>query len=245
MSRTESSKEFMKIEPMPMKDKKVEFSARLNKTLDSVNFAAKGKGRQGLLGKAFGVSQKGARKWLEGEAIPRHATLVSMADRFGVNANWLEYGDGPMHNQLGTLNSNVSEGPDIRGYVPLISWVQAGSWHEAEDHYLPGDAEEFLPCPVSHGLGTYALRVAGDSMTASHGKSYPEGCVIYVDPSQAGGVSSGDRVIAKINGDAKVTFKQFIDDAGVKFLKPLNPQYPTIHDPFRIIGKIIGKWEDE
>lgn len=199
---------------------------------------------QKRLAEKAGISQVMVHKLLSGKSQST-AKILEISKALKCDPEWLLYGHEKTAGNDQTPESNVSEGPDIRGYVPLISWVQAGSWHEAEDHYLPGDAEEFLPCPVSHGLGTYALRVAGDSMTATHGKSYPEGCVIYVDPSQAGGVGSGDRVIAKINGDAKVTFKQFIDDAGVKFLKPLNPQYPTIHDPFRIIGKIIGKWEDE
>jgi SOS-response transcriptional repressor LexA len=145
----------------------------------------------------------------------------------------------------GSNKMNVFEGPDIRGLVPLISWIQAGTWHEAEDLYEPGDAELHLPCPTSHGIHTYALRVEGDSMTSPHGKSYPDGCIIFVDPDQRGGVVSGGRVIAKLNGDNAVTFKVYIEDAGRRFLKPLNTQYPPIIEEFRILGKVIGKWEPE
>ena len=204
---------------------------------------------QDALATACGISRAAVSLWESQTGrptVPSPDNLPIVAKLLGKTVDWILTGEPSAKvNEAPGHYANTQPGPDTRGHVPLISWVQAGSWHEAEEHYLPGDAEEFLPCPVSHGLGTYALRVTGDSMTAPHGKSYPAGCVIYVDPSQIGGVGSGDRVIAKINGDAKVTFKQFIDDAGVKFLKPLNPQYPTIHDPFRIIGKIIGKWEDE
>jgi SOS-response transcriptional repressor LexA len=142
-------------------------------------------------------------------------------------------------------DQNIKPGPNIQGLVPLISWVKAGQWHEAQDLYTPGEAEEYLPCPASHGDLTFALRVNGDSMTAPYGKSYPHGCIIFVDPDQRGGIVSGDRVIAKLNGDNAVTFKVFIDDAGTKFLKPLNPQHPSITSEFRILGKVIGKWEPE
>ncbi|ODC01180.1 hypothetical protein A3197_01470 [Candidatus Thiodiazotropha endoloripes] len=140
---------------------------------------------------------------------------------------------------------NVIAGPEVRGLVPLISWIQAGHWREAEDLYEPGDAELILPCPASHGIHTYALRVEGDSMTSPHGKSYPEGCIIFVDPDQRGGVVSGDRVIAKLVGDNAVTFKVYIEDAGRQFLRPLNTQYPPITEEFRLLGKVIGKWEPE
>ena len=34
--------------------------------------------------------------------------------------------------------ANVDPGPDLTGMVPLISWVQAGSWAEAIDQFAPG-----------------------------------------------------------------------------------------------------------
>lgn len=171
-----------------------------------------------------------------------------LAEALGVTVRWLRTGEYPKFPPTVSeplADYNAAPGPDIRGLVPVISWVQAGAWHEAEDHFVPGDGDDWLPCPVSHGLHTYALRVEGDSMTAPFGKSYPAGCVIFVDPDQAGGVVSGQRVIAKINGEPKVTFKVFVEEAGSRFLKPLNPQYPIITDPFRVIGRVIGKWEDE
>lgn len=140
---------------------------------------------------------------------------------------------------------NTSPAPDARGHVPLISWVQAGSWSEAMDLYTPEDGEDWLPCPTNHGPRTFALRIEGDSMTAPHGRSYPAGCIIYVDPDQCDGITSGDRVIAKLDRSSDVTFKVFTEDAGRRFLKPLNPQYPIITDPFHIVGKIIGTWFPE
>src|SRR5690606_31589771 len=40
------------------------------------------------------------------------------------------------------------------GAVPKISWVKAGEYAEVEDFYEPGDADEWLPCPVRHGPRT-------------------------------------------------------------------------------------------
>lgn len=72
-----------------------------------------------------------------------------------------------------------------------------------------------------HGQHTYVLSVSGDSMVNTNGRTYPEGCVIYVDPDQRD-VVSGDRVIAKVNGDNQVTFRVLDVDGRKQFLRPLN-----------------------
>lgn len=205
-------------------------------------------GKQVALAKAIKRSPAQVNQWLRGyrpigDGVAWHIEAVLKLPGYFRGADASEptaIAEPPL-----PYEPNTAPGPDVRGLIPVISWVQAGAWHEAEDHYLPGEAAEWRPCPTSHGLRTYALRVHGDSMTAQFGKSYPAGCLIFVDPDQAGGVVSGDRVIAKLNGDAQVTFKVFVEDAGRRFLKPLNPQHPVITDKFRVIGKVIGKWEDD
>lgn len=139
---------------------------------------------------------------------------------------------------------NTTPAPDVKGRIPLISWIRAGQWSEAVDIYEPGYAERWLPHLKNNGEHTYALRVDGDSMTAPYGKSYPEGCIIFVDPMRRS-PNSGERIIAKLEGANQVTFKTYVEDAGRCWLKPLNPQHPPIMDPFRVLGTVIGKWEDD
>lgn len=140
---------------------------------------------------------------------------------------------------------NVEDGPDLRGEVPLIDWVKAGDWNAAADPYCVGDAEDWYPKPRRAGPGTYCLRIRGDSMTNPYpsGKSYPEGCIIFVDPNLLSPVS-GDPIIAKMEGSDERTFKVFMQEGTRIWLKPLNPQHPLIFEPFKVLGSIIGKWED-
>lgn len=140
------------------------------------------------------------------------------------------------------IESNVSPGPDVRGRVPLISWVQAGMWNEAIDIYEPGYAEEWLPILQNGGNHAYALRVDGDSMTAAHGKSYPEGTIIIVNPDQRSPVT-GQRIVARLRGSERVTFKQYVEEDGRRWLKPLNPMHPPIHDEFVVLGTVVAKYE--
>jgi transcriptional regulator with XRE-family HTH domain len=75
-------------------DERESFSRRLNELCDEMGVPPKGENRQAVLGKLFGVSQKGARKWLEGEGFPGHAKQINIAKWANVNSEWLRSGRG-------------------------------------------------------------------------------------------------------------------------------------------------------
>lgn len=199
---------------------------------------------QADLAKLFGISRESVASWESDETLPTADKLPRLAQAVRSSVDQLMSGDKARNLHGIHASSDVAAGPDIRGRVPLVSWVRAGEFDEAVDNLRPGDAEEWYPLPKRAGAHTYCLRVQGDSMTAPYGKSYPQGCIIFVDPDQRS-PANGQRVIAKLKGSADVTFKVFVKEAGKVFLRPLNPQYPPIADAFKIIGTVIGKWEDE
>lgn len=131
----------------------------------------------------------------------------------------------------------------IEGWVPLISYVQAGEWVEAIDLYEPGYGEQVRATTVPHSESTFALRVEGDSMTLPAGvpgRSFPGGMIIFVDPQRT--PELGDYVVARHNGDGKVTFKRLMSEEGRPVLAPVNPDrasYPIIRDEFTVIGRVI------
>jgi SOS-response transcriptional repressor LexA len=195
----------------------------------------------GQLSAAAGKSSSAASQWLSGGTKTLKAdSAAGLAALTGWSAEWWATGKEPRS------LSNVATGPDVRGHVPLISWVQAGDWGGAHDPLQPGEAERWLECPVNHSEGTYALKVRGDSMTAPHGnsRSYPEGCIIFVDPLRKSPVN-GARIIAKLEGSDDVTFKVFKQEDGRIWLQPINPMHQPITDKFNVLGTVIGKWEDE
>lgn len=182
---------------------------------------------------------------------------VKIAQILRINPIWLTEGVGPMEIDNKSMpktlpapdpiESNAVKGPEIKGKLPLISWVQAGDWCEAIDNYSTGDAEDWFRCPSAHGKNAYALRVVGDSMTSPFPgqRTYPEGTIIFVDPDKV--IHNGCRVIAKLPNTEEVTFKEYREDSGKRYLKPINPQYDKqeITEDTRLCGVIIGSYYPE
>ena len=185
-----------------------------------------------------GITPGGVSSWFSTGRISKEK-LALAAELLGVSTDDLISGD--LQN---TKIGNVGAANAPAGEVPVISWVQAGAWHEVADTFQPGEAERYLPIFRGHSSQTYALKVQGDSMTAPHGKSYPQGCYIIVDPAKVSPVN-GDRIIAKLVGSDQVTFKVYKDEDGRKWLAPLNTGHQPIGEAFKVLGTVIGKWEDE
>lgn len=193
---------------------------------------------QATLAKLVGLSGQGAIGNIERGTRGYGARIVDIAKALGTTPEYLRM-EGPPSAQ------NIEPGPESRGKVPLISWIRAGDFCEANDPFQPGDAEVWLDCPVAHSEETFALRVRGDSMTSPHGngRTYPDGCVIFVDPNKRMPVN-GDRIVACLEQTHKVTFKVYKNEDGRQWLQPLNPSHEPIREPFRVLGTVLGKWED-
>lgn len=202
---------------------------------------------QAELARACGVKPPSVNGWLSGKSkFLRGENLLKAAAVLGVSQQWLATGEGPMAAAVAPSgSSNVEPGPDVKGRVPLVSWVQAGAWCEACTPVDVSEVERWLDCPVPHSKSTFVLRVRGDSMTAPTGnaRTYPEGCLIFVDPERRSPVN-GDRIVACLEGCNEVTFKVFKDEDGRRWLQPLNPSHEPIREPFKVLGTVIGKWED-
>lgn len=80
-------------------------------------------------------------------------------------------------------------------------------------------------------------------MTAPYGRSYPEGCIIFVDPERRSPVN-GDRIVACLADSNEVTFKIFKHEDGRQWLQPLNPSHQPLYESFTVLGTVLGKWED-
>lgn len=230
-----------------MNSENIEFSKRLNTLADEAKLPPKGDGRQVEMAKIFKVSTKGARKWLEGEAIPKTTRINEMANHFGVTTEWLLSGKGQKYSEeknstpkfcSETIPNNV-RGKIVKEkagqYIvqnnliklPLISEVQAGEWKEAIDNHHPGDADEWIETTAKVSRSSFALRVKGDSMFNPYGtQSIPEGAIVIIDPETP--AINGKIVVAKLQDRNEAMLKKLVIDGPNKYLKALNPDYKPI-----------------
>ena len=94
-----------------------EFSTRFNELLDARDFAPKGRGRQVQLADMFGLTQKGVRKWVEGEGMPKTTQMIRIARDFKCNFEWLALGTGPR---------DADQSPDT-AYADLLRRMEAST----------------------------------------------------------------------------------------------------------------------
>lgn len=161
-----------------------------------------------------------------------YATRIEKA--FGLSQGWF---DLPVSQVEQKQKPTIEPGPEVSGFVPLISWVAAGAWATVSDPYEVGDAEQWVPCPVSHGNHTFVLRVRGESMEPE----YRDGDWIFVDPDRA--AENGSHVVVRLEDEQEATFKKLVVEGEQTYLMALNPAWPDriirIDGNATIVGTVI------
>jgi SOS-response transcriptional repressor LexA len=195
---------------------------------------------QAQLGDLVGIDQASVSD-LERGRSQRSSYNASIAKACGVSAIWLESGAGSM------LGGDLIEATNVRDTVqpsvvyryPLISWVSAGSWEEAVQPYPDGFSDRYEMSDYDAKGAAFWLEVKGDSMTAPSGVSVPEGMLILIDTEAD--IKPGKLVIAKLPASNEATFKKLVEDGGIRYLKPLNPDYKMVEcgPDCKIIGVAV------
>ncbi len=202
---------------------------------------------QDELARRIGITRVSISKWESGLNQPKGRYLNDLAAALGVTVDWLLTGDGNSSEPPATKSipgyHNVEPAVIPQGSrVPVLSYVQAGHWHEMCDQATAFDGNvEYVTAGVEVGPCGFGLWLRGDSMLPQ----FKEGDLIIVDPDEA--PQPGDYVVAS-NGSDEATFKKYrprgIDENGheVFELVPLNDDFPTMHSDrqhIQIIGVMV------
>lgn len=136
---------------------------------------------------------------------------------------------------------NVDPAPPPGSRLPHISWVAAGNRGEANDPFAPGAAFDWIDFDSMASKSAFCLQVRGTSMVRPDGTGFPDGCFIAVEPRRQ--PKSGDFVVVRFNDTDEATFKQYFVEGLTKYLRPLNPTYPTlmVTPDAQMVGVVIEK----
>jgi repressor LexA len=116
--------------------------------------------------------------------------------------------------------------------VPLVGIVPAGSPLEVFESL--GEEVELPEWMVDRAGDKVALRVQGESMRDAYIR---DGDIVIIKKTPD--AESGDMVVALME-DATITLKRLKKKGGDVWLVPENPEFEPIHEPFRLVGKVIG-----
>lgn len=223
---------------------KEDFAKRLNEAMDLKGYPVRGRAR--ILSKEFDISDKGAGKWIKGEAMPETSKFPQLSKFLGVSAEWLLNGSNNTNkDNHGNVQPNTS---GIRK-IPVLDFVQAGIFHEVGYDGINPIGETFTTYQSAKPECVFSLEVTGMSMAPD----FIPGDKIVVDASLA--PKPGSLVIAQEvqHGEARTTFKKYrvigINEFGVDVIElvPLNPDYPTYNSTqidISIIGVIVQHSRD-
>jgi len=220
---------------------KEEFAKRINKAMDDKNYPLRGRAR--VLSREFGVSDKGAGKWLKGEAIPETSKIPLLADFLGVSAEWLLNGasDAANSGNSSEVFGNVRPTGKVLREIPVLDFVQAGMWKEVAYDGLNPKGRAYTTYEGVTPKAVFSLTIDGMSMAPD----FLPGDEIVVDAAKS--PVPGSLVVAQEtqHGTALTTFKKYrvvgVNEHGVDIIElvPLNPDYPT-YNSMQIEISIIG-----
>lgn len=191
---------------------------------------------------AIGITQS-ALSQLETGLVSSSSHLPSIANFLGVNAYWLQTGNGEMlasaTQESGFSNVRLDTSPLRK--IPVLDFVQAGLFHDVGYDGLNPKGETYTTYQTAKPECVFSLEVSGLSMTPE----FNPGDKLVVDASIP--PYPGCFVIAQ-NGSHEATFKKYraigYDEHGRETfeLVPLNPDFPTMNSTqqeIRIIGVVV------
>jgi len=135
---------------------KEEFASRINEAMELNGYPVRGRAR--ILSKEFDISDKGAGKWLKGEAMPETSKLPLLASFLGVSTEWLLNGSESAAKENSSIRISPvkfrdGEKKESNVRIPIYKDIRA-SCGDGIENFLE-DVSEYLD------IDPYILKVMG------------------------------------------------------------------------------------
>ncbi len=182
-----------------------------------------------------GVSQAAINN-MEKRDARSSKNVERLAEILGVGVEWLLTGEGlkeisskiyalpviPMHWLNGSMTSEVRTPPSLVEMYRIFGKDEIAKW---------------IPVMTDFQDRGFAITVRGDSMVSPSGRSFPDGTDVVFELYPNGKkLQTADLVLARMSSSEEVTFKKYVEEAGHRYLAPLNPQYPIIEGEFTVVA---------
>ncbi|MDP1369223.1 S24 family peptidase [Acinetobacter lwoffii] len=198
---------------------------------------------QAEVAEAVGIKQP-TYQALESGKTQKSAYLPQIAKFLGVDAYWLQTGEGDSNHPLRPSEAvkKFMAGVKELRKIPVLDFVQAGSWREVVYDGLNPMGWTYSDYEGINPEEIFGVAVSGLSMSPR----FMPGDQLVVDPNLA--AQPGDFVIA-CNNDYEVTFKKYRvtgydEESREQFqLVPLNPDFAPLDSKInniRIIGVVVS-----
>lgn len=200
---------------------------------------------QEMLASKMGITRGAVTHYLAERRVPPLRQFQKLAAVLKCDPAWLQFGTaGASKQSIKKLATKAEKLEPAQSRIPIFSWEQVSDFiNPTKINHT--EVKEYLSNFFTDKKHWYTLRILGDSMTAPLGnsKSFHEGDIVIVDPDKT--AVHGSYVIALLPKSKEATFKQYVIDGGVRYLKPLNPQYPItkIDNSTHICGVVVGCWD--
>lgn len=188
------------------------------------------------LAKKMGVTRSAIAHYVQGTRHPPLRQVIKLATILKVDPAWLQFGKAQ-----GPTNTASQNAKEISNRIPILDWNQALDFDY--DHFRKkSNDQNYLDYFNLEHAGCYALLIKGDSMVSplGQGTSFNQGSYIIVDPNKT--PKHGNFVLTIVHKKEPV-LRQYMEEGGTIYLKPLNPQYPLmqLERNTKILGIVIAK----
>jgi SOS-response transcriptional repressor LexA len=185
------------------------------------------------LANKLGVTRSAVAHYVQGTRHPPLRQVINLAAILKVNPAWLQFGK----DQDTPVSSSQHSGK-TSNRIPILDWHQARDFHSKSSK----DKQSYLEYFNRSQNDCYALLIKGDSMVSPMGQgvSFNPGNYVVIDPDKS--PTHGNFVITAASKNKETVLRQYVEEGGIVYLKPLNPQYPLMHleRGTKIVGVVVA-----
>ena len=184
------------------------------------------------LAKKMGVTRSAVAHYVQGTRHPPVRQIIKLASILKIDPAWLQFGKTQE-----SANSSSQKPKQSSNRIPVLDWHQVLNFNP-DDSKDKSHKQDYLEYFNRNQTDCYALLIKGDSMVSPLGQgiNFNQGSYIVVDPNKT--PTHGSFVLSVSNNKKEAILRQYIEEGGTTYLKPLNPQYPLIQ--FERNTKILG-----